>query len=287
MAAALSPDEKRLHRAQGRLIALMHLATAILAIAGFFVGRSLMRQLHVFVAPVVALIALPFSRIYAREIKALTRRTVDDNLTWRARQLAIHFGARVHAVRIDDSPRGKTSLFVERENADVVISRKMRDSWTAAEVDFAVARTAALPKTISVKTRLSVLLLIGIAGVIIGCVIMMLTGSIYGIAAAPLLALCYGVLIIPRSKRTEAESIRAALDADAAAVEATKDPAAALSAIEKQAASVLSPNALATVLSVEPSKSLDAWDPGSGWRERILQMRQLVEQKRPMTRLTI
>lgn len=242
----LSEEEKSLQKKIQKWSALPHL----IGIAGVGAVMFLVPHrspLYSFLHPLSQILmgsgAALVSLLFRKQTAALTRKSVDDDLTFRARRFGQLLGARPREVWVEESSRATHFIGSYREKDHIVVSRKLRDEFSPAETDFVLAQHVA---SLAGKRRGP-----GVAGLApILPLMLLLPGAFilmrYSPGGSPSLILSpwflpsimllFFLFLIPLllvPKQAAKVTLAREQAADRKALEATGDLAAALSALEK------------------------------------------------------
>lgn len=250
----LSPEEKAIHQRMKQWQSLTHVPVYLLVLGASFLLSHKSRYYHyahdfgVFLAAIAAALA---TRPLRRKLASFTRKTVDDELTWRARQLGRDIGVRPHEVLVEESSRAAHVATISREGGrNLLISQKLKEVLTPTEMDFVLAQQLVLMKAKpSLSAAPGLLLLLPIPMLLLaGMVVMRHSGSslIPGLALslpsfpvlmliefAMMMFMIIGILLSVRAETRGA--VKREQEADQAAVAVTGDIKAALSALAKMA----------------------------------------------------
>ena len=178
------------------------------------------------------------------------RRRLDDDLTWRARQLGQTLGVRMPDVFVEDSSRAAHLAFASHQGHHITLSRKLQETFTPAETDFVLAHHLACMKRRGGNSSISLLLgmvlpvpFLALAAVVaLPKLIPGLPSSSVLLSSAWFLPAFFGyvlfttALIIPLSKSSARQQAKRLAEADRDALEATGNLAAAESALDKMVA---------------------------------------------------
>ncbi len=246
-AIPMSDEEKATRKRVAQWSALPHLAGAVaLGIAPFFVSRT--NPLYPYIHPVSLLLTLAGAGlagwILQTRLAKFTQKTPDDDLTWRARQIGQTLGVRMPDVFVEDSSRAAHLAFASHQGHHVTLSRKLRATFTPAETDFVLASHVAGMRRHTggdrrwLRSLLPLLMLVPVfllsPRLIPGAP--PLTSFIFSLwfpaAISAYVVLCL-VLILTLVGGSTKRQIKQDSDTDRAALEATGDSAAALSALGK------------------------------------------------------
>jgi len=148
-AIPMSDEEKVVRQRVALYSRLPHLiCSALLFAAIMTVPRrsplySIVHPLEVFL-PLVGggLIA----RIFHKRLDRFTRKTIDQDLTWRARQIGQTLGVRMPDVFVEDSSRAAHLAFASHQGHHITLSRKLQETFTLPEMDFVLAHHLACMK---------------------------------------------------------------------------------------------------------------------------------------------
>lgn len=247
-AIPMSDEEKATRKRVAQWSALPHLVSAVaLGAVPFFVSRT--SPLYPYFHPLAIFLPLLGAglagRILQKRLAKFTLKTPDDSLTWRARQLGQTLGVRMPDVFVEDSSRAAHLAFASHQGHHITLSRKLLETFTPAETDFVLAshlagmrrRTGSdrrwlrsllpLPMLVPAIFILSPRLIPGappVAAFVLSPWFLPAMLGYFGVFVALMLLLGGG-----STKR----QIKQDADTDRAALEATGDLAAALSALGK------------------------------------------------------
>lgn len=148
-AIPMSDEEKATRKRVAQWSALPHLIGAVaLGAVPFFVPRT--SPLYSFVHPIAMFLPLVgaglVARIFQKRLDKFTQKTLDDDLTWRARQLGQQLGVRMPDVFVEDSSRATHLAFATHQGHHITLSRKLQETFTASETDFVLAHHLACMK---------------------------------------------------------------------------------------------------------------------------------------------
>ena len=141
-AIPMSDEEKAVRKRVARYSMVPHLIGALaLGAVPFFVTRT--SPLYPFIHPVAMFLpmvgAVLVGRIFQKRLDKFTQKTLDDDLTWRARQLGQTLGVRMPDVFVEDSSRAAHLVSVTHQGHHITLSRKLQATFTAVETDFVLA----------------------------------------------------------------------------------------------------------------------------------------------------
>jgi len=252
-AIPMSDEEKVVRQRVALYSRLPHLiCSALLFAAIFTVPRrsplySIVHPLEVFL-PLVGggLIA----RIFHKRLDRFTRKTIDQDLTWRARQIGQTLGVRMPDVFVEDSSRAAHLAFASHQGHHITLSRKLQGTFTPAETDFVLAHHLACMKRRSGVSGISLLLglVLPVPFIALAAVILLpklipnAPSSSVLLSSAWFLPALFGyilfttALIIPLSKSGARQQAKKLADADRDALEVTGNLAAAETALDKMVA---------------------------------------------------
>jgi Zn-dependent protease with chaperone function len=249
----LTEEEKALQQRMNRWKMITHFLGVVVIGAALFLlphKSSLSSAFHSFYQLFVALGAALVSLLFRKQVAALTKRTLDDDLTFRARRFGQLLGVRPRDVWVEDSSRASHFAVCHRDQGDhIVVSRKMRDTFTDAEMDFVLAAQVARmvrkrPGVFRFWLFLSLLLMLGLPIAVF--IAPGASGS--AVVLSPwFLPVLIGVMLLPFiyllafSRVMTRDNLRREEDADRQALEVTGDLAAAQSALSKTDAEMLPP----------------------------------------------
>ena len=148
-AIPMSDEEKAVRKRVARYSMVPHLIGALaLGAVPFFVTRT--SPLYPFIHPVAMFLpmvgAVLVGRIFQKRLDKFTQKTLDDDLTWRARQLGQTLGVRMPDVFVEDSSRAAHLASATHQGHHITLSRKLQATFTAAETDFVLAHHLACMK---------------------------------------------------------------------------------------------------------------------------------------------
>jgi len=138
----MSDEEKAVRKRVAQYSMVPHLVgTSLLLAALFAVPRSsplysIVHPVAIFL-PVVGAGLVPW--FFKKRLDKFTQKTLDDGLTWRARQLGQTLGVRMPDVFVEDSSRAAHLASATHKGHHVTLSRKLQATFTAAETDFVLA----------------------------------------------------------------------------------------------------------------------------------------------------
>ncbi len=247
-AIPMSDEEKSARKRVAQWSALPHLVgTVALGAVPFFVSRT--SPLYPYIHPVALFLPLfgagLAGRILQTRLVKFTQKTLDDSLTWRARQLGQTLGVRMPDVFVEDSSRAAHLAFASHQGHHVTLSRKLVATFTPAETDFVLASHLAGMRRHTgsdrrwLRSLLPLLMVLPILAVLSPRLIPgapTLTSFILSpwfpaaIVAHLVLSLVLLLALIGGGTKRQ---IKQEADTDQAALEATGDLAAALSALSK------------------------------------------------------
>ena len=250
-AIPMSDEEKAVRKRVAQYSRVPHIIGAlILAVALFAVPRR--SPLYSFVHPVAvmlpALAGLLTSKLFSKSLGKFTRKTIEQDLTWRARQLGQTLGVRMPDVFVEDSSRAAHLAFASHQRHHITLSRKLQETFTPAETDFVLAHHLACMKRKPTFGRagltlfllflpivaLPVLLLWSIMPGASGAVALLRSSWLVPAAISYLLV---SVALMPLVGKSSARrQVGNDTEADRNALEATGNLAAAESALDKMVA---------------------------------------------------
>ena len=141
-AIPMSDEEKAVRKRVAQYSMVPHLiGMALLFVALFAVPRT--SPLYSFVHPVaqflpiVGAVLVPW--LFKKRLDKFTQKTLDDDLTWRARQFGQTLGVRMPDVFVEDSSRAAHLASAAHQGHHITLSRKLQATFTAAETDFVLA----------------------------------------------------------------------------------------------------------------------------------------------------
>ena len=145
----MSDEEKAVRQRVARYSMIPHLVGAVaLGAVPFFVTRT--SPLYPFIHPVAMFLPMVgaglVGRIFQKRLDKFTQKTVDQDLTWRARQLGQTLGVRMPDVFVEDSSRAAHLAFASHQGHHITLSRKLQETFTPAETDFVLAHHLACMK---------------------------------------------------------------------------------------------------------------------------------------------
>lgn len=148
-AIPMSDEEKAVRRRVARYSMVPHLIGAVaLGAVPFFVTRT--SPLYPFVHPVAMFLPMVgaglIGRIFQKRLDRFTQKTVDQDLTWRARQIGQTLGVRMPDVFVEDSSRAAHLAFASHQGHHITLSHKLQETFTPAETDFVLAHHLACMK---------------------------------------------------------------------------------------------------------------------------------------------
>ena len=262
----MPPEEKAVRQRMARWAAVPHL----LAVAGVATGLFLLPRksplypvLHPLSQVLPLLGAVIVSRIFRKPLAAFTRISPDDDLTWRARQLGTQMGVRPHEVRVEDSSKAAHVAAITLESGHhILVSRKLLEIMTPAELEFLLAHHVALMK---VKARLTHWNMISLLpGLIPLAVLIWLVTGHSALAVFNLMPFILPLMLLPlfavilQARRGNTGEARRALAADKLALAVTGDSVAARSALTKLMQNSPVPTGQGSVLPVGLSERMKA-----------------------------
>lgn len=140
-------EEKAVHRRLARWTQAPHLLLVLVLIGSPWLlphHSALYRILHPLSFLMVAVGTMLTTWFFKKPLSAFTQVTVDDDLTWRARQLSSQLGVRVQDVKVEDSTAASVYAQVTSERGGhLKVSRKLVELLTLEEMDYVLAREAA------------------------------------------------------------------------------------------------------------------------------------------------
>jgi Zn-dependent protease with chaperone function len=258
----MSDEEKAVRKRVAQYSMVPHLIGAVsLGAVPFFVPRT--SPLYQFVHPVAMFLPIVgaglVARIFQRRLDKFTQKMLNDSLTWRARQLGQHLGVRMPDVFVEDSSRAAHLAFASHQGHHITLSRKLQETFTAAETDFVLAHHLACMKR---QSRVDLRWARGLLPLpmLIPAVLLFAPRLIPG--APPMTALLLSAWFFPAligyfglflvltftlSGNSAQKQIKTDTEADRDALEITGNLAVAESALDKLGADALSPQALLTM----------------------------------------
>ncbi len=145
----MSDEEKAVRKRVAEWSALPHIAGGVAVGAlVFLLPRT--SPLYLYIHPVS--FALPMlgaalaARVFQKRLDKFTQTTLDDALTWRARQIGQTLGVRLPDVSVEDSSRAAHLAFAAHKSHHITLSRKLVETFTPAETDFVLAHHLACMK---------------------------------------------------------------------------------------------------------------------------------------------
>ena len=149
MSIPMSDEEQAVRKRVAQYSRVPHIiGSVVLAVALFAVPRS--SPLYPVVHPVAIFLPLIGGSLvpllFKKRLDRFTQRTLDDDLTWRARQLGQMMAVRMPDVYVEDSSRAAHLAFASHQGHHITLSRKMRATFTMAETDFVLAHHLACMK---------------------------------------------------------------------------------------------------------------------------------------------
>ena len=141
-AIPMSDEEKAVRKRVAQYSMVPHLiGMALLFAALFAVPRT--SPLYSFVHPIAMFLPVVgggfVTWLFKKRLDKFTQKTLDDGLTWRARQLGQTLGVRMPDVFVEDSSRAAQLASATHQGHHVTLSRKLQETFTAAEMDFVLA----------------------------------------------------------------------------------------------------------------------------------------------------
>ena len=260
-AIPMSDEEKAVRKRVARYSMVPHLIGALaLGAVPFFVTRT--SPLYPFIHPVAMFLpmvgAVLVGRIFQKRLDKFTQKTLDDDLTWRARQLGQTLGVRMPDVFVEDSSRAAHLVSAAHQGHHITLSRKLQETFTAAETDFVLAHHLACMKRRGAGDRRWLRSLLPLPMLVPAVLILSprlipgfptMTALILSPWFFPVLILYFGLLLVLMFVLGGGSVQRQAkqeMDADRDALEVTGDLGAAESALDKLSAdAALSPEAQA------------------------------------------
>lgn len=259
-AIPMSDEEKAVRKRVTQWSMLPHLIGALaLGAVPLFVTRT--NPLYQFIHPVAMFLpmlgAVLVGSIFQKRLNKFTQKTLDDDLTWRARQFGQTLGVRMSDVFVEDSSRAAHLAFASHQGHHVTLSRKLQETFTAAETDFVLAHhLACMKRRVGISTNSLML------GFVFPLPMFLLTTLIVLPRLMPgsptfaatfssswflpsmfiYLVLCGGFLMAAVMGATKRQA-KQDIDADRDALEATGNMVAAESALDKLGVDALSPDA--------------------------------------------
>ena len=259
-AIPISDEEKAVRKRITQWSMLPHLIGALaLGAVPLFVTRT--NPLYQFIHPVAMFLpmlgAVLVGSIFQKRLNKFTQKTLDDDLTWRARQFGQTLGVRMPDVFVEDSSRAAHLAFASHQGHHVTLSRKLQETFTAAETDFVLAHhLACMKRRVGISTNSLML------GFVFPLPMFLLTTLIVLPRLMPgsptfaatfssswflpsmfiYLVLCGGFLMAAVMGATKRQA-KQDIDADRDALEATGNMVAAESALDKLGVDALSPDA--------------------------------------------
>jgi Zn-dependent protease with chaperone function len=148
-AIPMSDEEKAVRQRVARYSMIPHLIGAVaLGAVPFFVTRT--SPLYPFIHPIAMFLPIVgaglVGRIFQKRLDRFTQKTIDQDLTWRARQLGQTLGVRMPDVFVEDSSRAAHLAFASHQGHHITLSRKLQETFTPAETDFVLAHHLACMK---------------------------------------------------------------------------------------------------------------------------------------------
>ena len=250
-AIPMSDEEKAVRQRVARYNRIPHLIGAVVMAAALFAvpRRS---PLYPFVHPLAMFLPVIggglIARLFQKRLDRFTQKTLDDDLTWRARQLGQVLSVRMPDVFVEDSSRAAHLAFASHQGHHITLSRKLQETFTPAETDFVLAHHLACMKRKPSfgKAGLTLLLLFL---PIFAIPALLLWGSVRPGGLGPVLlhsswfipaAISYLVIstaLLPLvSKSSARQQAKRLAEADRDALEVTGNLAAAESALDKMVA---------------------------------------------------
>lgn len=138
----MSDEEKVVRKRVAQWSAAPHFVGVVaLGAVPFFVTRT--SPLYPYIHPVAIFLPLVGAalagRILQTRLAKFTQKTLDDDLTWRARQLGQALGVQMPDVFVEDSSRAAHLAFAAHSGHHITLSRKLTATFTPAETDFVLA----------------------------------------------------------------------------------------------------------------------------------------------------
>ena len=259
----MSDEEKAVRKRVTQYSMIPHLVgMSLLLVALFAVPRS--NPLYSFVHPIAQFLPIVGAGLvpwfFKKRLGKFTQKTLDDDLTWRARQLGQMMAVRMPDVFVEDSSRAAHLAFASHQGHHITLSRKLQATFTAAETDFVLAQHLACMKgRTGISSNSLMLGFVLPLPMFLFMALVLLPRFIPGSATSAAvfssswffpsmfayLALC-GVFLMAAVTSATKRQVKQETDADRAALEATGDFAAAESVLDKLGAdAALSPEAQA------------------------------------------
>ena len=141
-AIPMSDEEKAVRKRVTQYSMVPHLVGTTLLLAVLFaVPRSsplysVAHPIAIFL-PIVGTTLVPW--FFKKRLDKFTQKTLDDGLTWRARQLGQTLGVRMPDVFVEDSSRAAHLASAAHQGHHITLSRKLQATFTASETDFVLA----------------------------------------------------------------------------------------------------------------------------------------------------
>ncbi len=145
----MSDEEKAVRKRVAQYSRVPHIiGSVVLAVALFAVPRS--SPLYPVVHPVAIFLPLIGGSLvpllFKKRLDRFTQKALDDDLTWRARQLGQTLGVRMPDVFVEDSSRAAHLASASHQGHHITLSRKLQATFTAAETNFVLAHHLARMK---------------------------------------------------------------------------------------------------------------------------------------------
>ena len=250
-AIPMSDEEKAVRKRVAQYSMVPHLVGgSLLLVALFAVPRT--NPFYSFVHPVAQFLPIVGAGLvpwlFKKRLDKFTQKTLDDGLTWRARQLGQTLGVRMPDVFVEDSSRAAHLASATHQGHHITLSRKLQATFTAAETDFVLAYHLACMKRrgggnwermkglvfLPLLAPLTlVLLLKGSTGAYSASSFILSPWFFPAFLAFPFVGVVLLVATLIGSSNRQAKQDA---DADREALEATEDLAAAVSALDKLSA---------------------------------------------------
>jgi len=141
-AIPMSDEEKAVRKRIAQYSLMPHLVGgSLILVVLFAVPRA--SPLYPFVHPVAQFLPIVGAGLvpwlFKKRLDKFTQKTLDDGLTWRARQLGQTQGVRMPDVFVEDSSRAAHLASATHQGHHITLSRKLQATFTAAETDFVLA----------------------------------------------------------------------------------------------------------------------------------------------------
>ncbi len=241
---AMSPEEKAVHQRMTRWTLAPHLFGVALVFGTLFLlphNSPYYQAAHPLSYLIAGFGTMIVSRFFRKPMSAFTRVSVDDDLTWRARQIGSQMGVRLQDVRVVDSTAASVAVSILSERGGhLKVTRKLVEVMSPEEMDFLLAHQAALIQARRGGGATGLILLTLLPSIIpVALMVWLLNGHsplvAFNLMPYIMVAIFLGLLapfFIAQKVLPKAEA-RRAMEADRRALEVTGDTGAAQSALAK------------------------------------------------------